>query len=99
LAVIGRNAAVARLPRLELTGLLGWLAWLTVHLYYLIGFRNRLVVLLNWAWDYVRKDRPIRMITTSDPDPIVEGAPAANDDAAPAARTDRRRDGSARPGD
>jgi NADH dehydrogenase len=99
MAVIGRNAAVARLPRLELTGLLGWLAWLTVHLYYLIGFRNRLVVLLNWAWDYVRKDRPIRMITTSDPDPIVEGAPAANDDAAPAARTDRRRDGSARPGD
>lgn len=77
MAVIGRNAAVARLWRAELTGFPGWLTWLGVHLYYLIGFRNRLVVMLNWAWDYLRKDRPIRMITTADPDPLVGPPPAA----------------------
>lgn len=72
MAVIGRNAAVASIGRLRLTGLLGWGAWLTVHIYYLIGFRNRTVVLLNWAWNYVRKDRPIRIITTVERDPLVD---------------------------
>lgn len=96
MAVIGRNAAVARLWRLELTGLLGWLTWLGVHLYYLIGFRNRLVVLLNWAWDYLRKDRPIRMITTSEPDPLVEVPSVADTGAAPTGRADALRDAAAR---
>ena len=68
MAVIGRNAAVASLWRLQLTGLLGGMVWLTVHIYYLIGFRNRTVVLVNWAWNYLRKDRPIRMITRIEPD-------------------------------
>lgn len=72
MAVIGRNAAVARLWRLRLTGRTGWLTWLVVHLYYLVGFRNRAVVLINWAWNYVRKDRPIRMITRVDPDPLAD---------------------------
>jgi NADH:ubiquinone reductase (H+-translocating) len=72
MAVIGRNAGVASVWRLQLTGLLGWVAWLTVHLYYLIGFRNRAVVLVNWAWNYVRKDRPIRMITRIEPDPLAD---------------------------
>ena len=72
MAVIGRNAAVASVWRLQLTGLLGWCAWLTVHIYYLIGFRNRTVVLINWAWNYLRKDRPIRMITSIDRDPLVD---------------------------
>ena len=72
MAVIGRNAAVASLWRLQLTGLLGWMAWLTVHIYYLIGFRNRTVVLVNWAWNYLRKDRPIRMITRIEPDPLAD---------------------------
>ena len=49
MAVIGRNAAVASIWRLRLTGRTGWAAWLTVHMYYLIGFRNRAVVLINWA--------------------------------------------------
>ena len=53
MATIGRHAAVAEIPRLPtVRGTLGWLAWLGLHLVYLIGFRNRLVVLLNWTWRY-----------------------------------------------
>ncbi|MDE3087205.1 MAG: NAD(P)/FAD-dependent oxidoreductase [Acidobacteriota bacterium] len=53
MATIGRHAAVAEVPRLPtVRGTLGWLAWLALHLVYLIGFRNRLVVLLNWTWRY-----------------------------------------------
>ncbi|MEZ4445077.1 MAG: NAD(P)/FAD-dependent oxidoreductase [Polyangiaceae bacterium] len=63
MATIGRNAAVCSLGGLEMTGLLGWLAWLLVHIYYLIGYRNRLVVLWSWAWNYIWYDRPVRIIT------------------------------------
>lgn len=53
MATIGRRAAVAQIPRVPVVrGTLGWLAWLGLHLVYLIGFRNRLVVLLNWTWRY-----------------------------------------------
>ena len=63
MATVGRNAGVTHLPGgLEFTGLLGWLTWLLVHIYYLIGFRNRVSALLSWAWDYLRHDRPIRII-------------------------------------
>jgi NADH dehydrogenase len=72
MAVIGRNAAVADVFGLQLTGFVGWVAWLAVHLYYVVGFRNRAAVFLNWGWDYVRRDRPTRMITTVDADPVVE---------------------------
>jgi NADH:ubiquinone reductase (H+-translocating) len=62
LATIGRNAAVAHLGRWNFTGFLAWWVWLVVHLVQLIGFRNRLVVLINWAWDYIFYDRAIRLI-------------------------------------
>jgi NADH dehydrogenase len=62
MAVIGRNAAVAQVGPLKMKGLLGWLAWLMVHLYFLIGFRNRFAVLLRWGWNYLFYDRPIRFI-------------------------------------
>ncbi len=62
MATIGRNDAVAQLGRVQLTGFLGWVMWLVVHLYYLIGFRNRLVVLMGWAWNYIRLDRPVRIV-------------------------------------
>jgi NADH:ubiquinone reductase (H+-translocating) len=81
MAVIGRNAAVASVSRLQLTGLLGWFAWLTVHIYYLIGFRNRAVVLVNWAWNYLRRDRPIRMITNIERDPLADDLTAGGGDA------------------
>jgi NADH dehydrogenase len=53
MATIGRNAAVAKLPNgLVIRGVIGWFAWLTLHLLYLIGFRNRIRVLINWTWRY-----------------------------------------------
>ena len=62
MATIGRNSAVAQLGPVRLTGFLGWLMWLGVHLVNVISFRSRLIVLVNWAWDYLFFDRPIRLI-------------------------------------
>jgi NADH dehydrogenase len=67
MATIGRRAAVAQIGPIQLTGLLGWVAWLVVHLYYLIGFENRLRVLARWSWYYLRLDRPVRSIFEADP--------------------------------
>ena len=66
LATIGRRAAVGQIGPVTFTGLIGWLAWLVVHLYYLIGFENRVRVILRWAWYYVRLDRPVRIIVRAD---------------------------------
>jgi len=63
MATIGRNAAVAQVGKVRFKGVLGWYAWLVLHLYFIIGFRNRVAVLLSWAWNYVFYDRPIRLIT------------------------------------
>lgn len=63
MATIGRNAAVAQVGRLRLRGFVGWVAWLLLHLYALVGFRNRLLVVLGWAWDYLLLDRPVRIIS------------------------------------
>jgi NADH dehydrogenase len=63
LATIGRAAAVGRVGRVELTGLPAWLAWLGVHIAFLIGFRNRVAVLLEWAWSYATFTREARLIT------------------------------------
>jgi NADH:quinone reductase (non-electrogenic) len=63
LATIGRNAAVAYIFGLELKGFPAWVTWLVVHLIQLIGFRNKLFVLLNWAWDYFFYERAVRLIT------------------------------------
>ena len=62
MATIGRNAAVAYLGGLAFTGFPAWLVWLGVHLIKLIGFRNRLFVLINWAWDYFLFERMVRLI-------------------------------------
>jgi NADH:ubiquinone reductase (H+-translocating) len=72
MATIGRNAAVGQIGRVQLTGFIGWIGWLVVHLYYLVGFRNRILVFSSWAWDYLKKDRPIRIITRATADPIVD---------------------------
>jgi NADH dehydrogenase len=63
LATIGRNAAVARIGGFSFSGFLAWLIWVGLHIYRLIGFRNRLVVMLNWAWDYFFYDSQVRLIT------------------------------------
>ena len=63
LATIGRNAAVARIWGLSFSGFIAWVIWVWLHIYRLIGFRNRLAVLMNWAWDYVFYDNQVRLIT------------------------------------
>ncbi len=72
LAVTGRNAAVVRLGRFTFTGFPAWVIWLSVHLFRLIGFRNRLSVLINWAWDYLFFDRVVRLITPLPQEQAVE---------------------------
>ncbi len=72
MATIGRNAAVADLHGIRLRGFPGWVVWLLVHVYYLIGFRNRAIVLASWSWNYLRRDRPIRVIVASQRDPVAE---------------------------
>ena len=62
MVTIGRQAAVAQIYGLQFRGFLAWLIWLTVHLVWLIGFRNRLLVLVNWAWNYFTYDRGVRLI-------------------------------------
>jgi len=63
LATIGRAAAVADVRGLKLSGLTAWLVWVFVHIAYLIGFRNRVLVMLQWAWAYLTYQRGIRLIT------------------------------------
>ncbi len=64
LATVGRSYAVVSLKGLGMTGLLAWVLWLVIHIYYLIGFRNRLVTLFQWAWTYFTFNRGARLITT-----------------------------------
>jgi NADH dehydrogenase len=68
LATIGRRAAVGQVGPLRFRGFLGWIVWLVVHLYYLIGFENRFLVLLRWSWYYFRSDRPIRVVIRANLD-------------------------------
>lgn len=63
MATIGRSRAVAEVGRVRLSGFLAWLTWLLVHIFYLIDFRNRVVVLFNWAWSYLTYRRGSRLIT------------------------------------
>jgi len=63
LATIGRRAAVVKFGRLELKGFVGWLFWSVVHIYFLIGLRNRFLVAFNWFWDYLTFQRGARLIT------------------------------------
>jgi NADH dehydrogenase len=62
MATIGRNAAVVYVRGVQMSGFFAWIAWLVLHIVLLIGFRNRLLVLINWAWDYFLYDRAVRLI-------------------------------------
>ncbi|MBI3998237.1 MAG: NAD(P)/FAD-dependent oxidoreductase [Armatimonadetes bacterium] len=66
MVAIGRNAAVAEFRGRAFTGFSAWVLWLSVHLFNLIGFRNRLLVLINWAWDYFFFERAVRLIVPSE---------------------------------
>lgn len=63
LATIGRNAAVARIWGISFSGFTAWVIWVFLHIYRIIGFRNRLIVMFNWAWDYLFYESQVRLIT------------------------------------
>jgi NADH dehydrogenase len=62
MATVGRNKAVADLPKFKFQGVFAWFIWMSVHLYFLIGFRNRVVVFINWVYNYIKFDREARLI-------------------------------------
>src|SRR5262249_2782844 len=63
LATIGRAAAVADLGTIKLSGFIAWMTWLVVHVIYLVGYRSRVSVLLEWAWAYITHERGARLLT------------------------------------
>jgi len=81
LATIGRAAAVAQFGRIHISGFMAWLAWLFVHILFLIGFRNRLLVFIQWAWSYFTYERGARLITGSTSLVGWDGARPAHRDA------------------
>jgi NADH dehydrogenase len=82
LATIGRKRAVVQFGRVRLSGRLAWWLWSLAHIYFLIGFRNRLVVAMNWIWTYASFQRGTRLITGPDPQP-ERAKPAASEANAP----------------
>jgi NADH:ubiquinone reductase (H+-translocating) len=94
MATIGRAAAVAQFGGFELSGYFAWLAWLFVHILFLIGFRNRLLVMIQWAWSYLTYERGARLITGSDELPgWIQSQPISkqNDTSAPTVPVIQRR--------
>jgi NADH dehydrogenase len=73
MATIGRNAAVANFGWLRFDGYLAWLAWLFIHLMYLVEFENRLLVMVQWGWNYFTRNRAARLITGPNPLPLPKG--------------------------
>ncbi len=74
MATIGRKAAIAELGKLHLSGFVAWMAWLMVHIFFLIGFRNRFAVIFNWAWSYFTYQRGARLITGRRLEPLSREA-------------------------
>lgn len=84
MATIGRARAVAQSGTMRLDGLLAWMAWCFVHIFYLIGFRNRLLVFVQWVWSYIRYRRGARLITDrqwqhAEPEPPVRAPETARE--------------------
>jgi NADH dehydrogenase len=73
LATLGRHSAIAQLPRLRFSGLFAWWFWLALHIYFLIGFRSRLIVLINWAWAYFTYARGARIILGNESERDSDG--------------------------
>ena len=72
MATIGRSRAIVELGRMTLAGLPAWVMWLVVHIYYLTGLRNRMLVVLQWAWSYATFGRGARLIVGAKPPPVPE---------------------------
>jgi NADH:ubiquinone reductase (H+-translocating) len=91
LATIGRAAAIAQFGKIHISGFIAWLSWLFIHIFFLIGFRNRLLVFIQWAWSYVTYERGARLITGdttlpgwSGMKPMPPGVPKTASDKVPA---------------
>jgi NADH:ubiquinone reductase (H+-translocating) len=80
LATIGRASAVADLRGIRLSGLLAWVVWLFVHLWYLVGFQNRLVVFIRWLFSFVTRGRAARLITTTEGSARLSGGNSLGED-------------------
>ncbi|MBO0737603.1 MAG: NAD(P)/FAD-dependent oxidoreductase, partial [Alphaproteobacteria bacterium] len=93
LATIGRHSAIADLGWIRLTGWVAWVLWGIVHIFFLIGFRNRMAVFLNWIWAWLTYGRGARLIT-GDTNPLAARA-ASEDRENPAAPRERQREGAA----
>jgi NADH dehydrogenase len=76
LAVIGRGRAVADIWKLHFSGFIAWLVWTFVHIFFLIGFRNRILVMIQWAWSYLTYGRGARLITRDGKPAPAECPPA-----------------------
>lgn len=74
MAIIGRNSAVAKVFGVKMTGFIAWVVWLAIHLMFLVGFRNRLLVLLNWAYYYYFRAQQVRLITDGNGKPPEQAA-------------------------
>ena len=75
MAVIGRGSAVASVKNIHLQGFVAWLAWLGLHLFYLVGFRNRVITVVNWVYEFFFYDRQVRLITRANLDGDASVAP------------------------
>lgn len=66
MATVGKRRAIAQSGHLKMTGFIAWMAWLFVHIFYLVGFKNRISVLVQWSWSYIYSKRGSRLITEKD---------------------------------
>jgi NADH dehydrogenase len=80
MAVIGRNAAVAEIGPFQFGGIIAWLVWLFIHIGFLIGFDNKVGVLIQWAWHYVTRKKGALLITGPEPYPIIQGSDPNGDE-------------------
>jgi NADH dehydrogenase len=78
LAVIGRNAAVADIRGLHISGFLAWYIWIFIHIQFLIEFGNKVMVMVQWAWTYLTRKRGASLITGPDPFPLIEDSSSTN---------------------
>jgi NADH:ubiquinone reductase (H+-translocating) len=85
LAIIGQNSAVVDLGFIKLRGFFAWLFWLLVHIYFLIEFKNKLIVMIQWAWNYITRNRGARLITGEE-----SPTPSKLDDSSYSSSTDSR---------
>lgn len=78
MATVGRRRAIAKVDKIQLSGVIAWLAWMAIHVFFLIGFHNRFVVMFNWAWQYLTWKRGARLITHTSREEqrfLLEAAP------------------------